>query len=111
MNKAHKVEEHEEEAFVPFQEASLDIWDKKYRLTAKDGSAVDHSMDDTYRRVAKALAEVEAPEARAATAETAEEAERAARAERAERAKVSFWQRTRRGGTKADAAPVASSPE
>jgi ribonucleoside-diphosphate reductase alpha chain len=49
---------------IPFQEASLDIWDKKYRLTAKDGSAVDQSMDDTYRRVARALADVELPEAR-----------------------------------------------
>ena len=49
---------------IPFQEASLDIWDKKYRLTAKDGSAVDQSMDDTYRRVARALADVELPEVR-----------------------------------------------
>ena len=49
---------------IPFQDASLDIWDKKYRLTAKDGSAVDGSMDDTYTRVAVALADVEAPEAR-----------------------------------------------
>jgi len=49
---------------IPFQEASQDIWDKKYRLTAKDGSAVDKSMDDTYQRVARALADVEAPEAR-----------------------------------------------
>jgi len=49
---------------IPFQEASLDIWDKKYRLTAKDGSAVDKSMDDTYQRVARALADVELPELR-----------------------------------------------
>ena len=49
---------------IPYQEASLDIWEKKYRLTAKDGSAVDRTMDDTYRRVARALAEVEAPEQR-----------------------------------------------
>ncbi len=49
---------------IPFQEASLDIWDKKYRLTAKDGKAVDDSMDDTYRRVARALADVEQPELR-----------------------------------------------
>jgi ribonucleoside-diphosphate reductase alpha chain len=49
---------------IPFQEASLDIWDKKYRLTAKDGTPVDHSMDDTYRRVAVALSDVEAPELR-----------------------------------------------
>jgi ribonucleoside-diphosphate reductase alpha chain len=47
---------------IPFQEASLDIWDKKYRLTAKDGTAVDQEMDATWRRVARALAEVEAPE-------------------------------------------------
>ncbi|NNM60618.1 MAG: adenosylcobalamin-dependent ribonucleoside-diphosphate reductase [Steroidobacteraceae bacterium] len=47
---------------IPFQEASLDIWDKKYRLTAKDGSPIDGSMDDTYKRVARALAGVEATE-------------------------------------------------
>ncbi len=44
---------------IPFQEASYDIWDKKYRLIAKDGSPIDHSMDDTYQRVARALADVE----------------------------------------------------
>src|SRR5471030_2269196 len=49
---------------IPYQEASFDIWDKKYRLTSKDGSPVDKSMDDTYKRVARALSEVEAPEAR-----------------------------------------------
>jgi ribonucleoside-diphosphate reductase alpha chain len=49
---------------VPFQEASLDIWDKKYRLTAKDGTPIDKTMDDTYKRVARSLAEVELPEAR-----------------------------------------------
>jgi ribonucleoside-diphosphate reductase alpha chain len=50
---------------IPFQEASIDIWDKKYRLTAKDGAPIDHSMDDTYKRVARALADVEAEELRA----------------------------------------------
>ena len=49
---------------IPFQEASVDIWDKKYRLTAKDGSPIDKSMDDTYKRVARALADVEAAECR-----------------------------------------------
>src|ERR1700690_3362533 len=44
---------------IAYQEASFDIWDKKYRLTAKDGSPVDNSMDDTYKRVARALADVE----------------------------------------------------
>ncbi len=42
----------------------MDIWDKKYRLTAKDGSPIDKSMDDTYKRVARALADVETEEQR-----------------------------------------------
>ncbi|MEE8527577.1 MAG: adenosylcobalamin-dependent ribonucleoside-diphosphate reductase [Gammaproteobacteria bacterium] len=46
---------------IAFQDASLDIWDKKYRLTAKDNTAIDKTMDDTYRRVARALADVEDP--------------------------------------------------
>jgi ribonucleoside-diphosphate reductase alpha chain len=49
---------------ITFQEASVDIWDKKYRLTAKDGSPIDKSMDDTYKRVARALADVELVESR-----------------------------------------------
>src|SRR5450755_2537278 len=49
---------------ISFQEASFDIWDKKYRLIAKDGTPVDQSMDDTYKRVARALADVETPEKR-----------------------------------------------
>ncbi|MET0496652.1 MAG: adenosylcobalamin-dependent ribonucleoside-diphosphate reductase [Steroidobacteraceae bacterium] len=49
---------------IPFQEASLDIWDKKYRLCAKDGTAIDRSMDETYQRVARALADVEREEVR-----------------------------------------------
>ncbi|MBT8141491.1 MAG: adenosylcobalamin-dependent ribonucleoside-diphosphate reductase [Gammaproteobacteria bacterium] len=49
---------------IPFQSASMDIWEKKYRLQAKDGSAVDVTMHDTYARVANALADVEAPENR-----------------------------------------------
>ncbi len=50
---------------IPYQPASQDIWDKKYRLKAKDGTVVDHTMDDTYQRVARALSDVEAtPEKR-----------------------------------------------
>lgn len=45
---------------VPMQPASLDIWDKKYRLTDKQGQPIDQSIDDTYKRVAKAIAQVEA---------------------------------------------------
>ncbi|MDX1516322.1 MAG: adenosylcobalamin-dependent ribonucleoside-diphosphate reductase [Woeseiaceae bacterium] len=44
---------------IEFQAASLDIWDAKYRLSAKDGSHIDTTIDDTYRRVARALADVE----------------------------------------------------
>src|SRR5579885_3303128 len=58
MNTVVKIDPQELDS-VPFQEASLDIWDKKYRLTAKDGTPIDKSMDDTYKRVARALADVE----------------------------------------------------
>ena len=52
-------------ADVPMQPASWDIWDKKYRLKAKDGQAIDETIDGTHQRVARALAEVEAaPELR-----------------------------------------------
>jgi len=44
---------------IPFQEASLDIWDKKYRLKSKIGESIDHSIDDTYKRVARSMANVE----------------------------------------------------
>ena len=44
---------------IPFQDASVDIWDKKYRLKTKDGEDVDKNMDETYQRVAQAIAEVE----------------------------------------------------
>jgi len=44
---------------IPFQEASLDIWDKKYRLSTKDGQNIDNNIDETYQRIAKALADVE----------------------------------------------------
>ena len=44
---------------VTLQPASEDIWDKKYRLKDKDGNAVDKNVADTYKRVAKALSEVE----------------------------------------------------
>jgi ribonucleoside-diphosphate reductase alpha chain len=63
MNTVVKIEPKDIDA-VPFQAASLDIWDKKYRLTAKDGTPIDKSMDDTYKRVARALADVEREDVR-----------------------------------------------
>jgi ribonucleoside-diphosphate reductase alpha chain len=44
---------------VPFQEASLDIWDKKYRLKSRIGECIDSNIDDTYKRVALAISRVE----------------------------------------------------
>ena len=47
---------------ISFQSASVDIWDKKYRLKTKSGGALDTDIDATYHRIAKALAETEEPE-------------------------------------------------
>ena len=44
---------------IPIQSVSLDIWDKKYCLKTKTGEHVDKNMDDSYARVARALADVE----------------------------------------------------
>ncbi len=41
---------------TPIAEA---IWDMKYRLKTQDGTAIDGSVEDTWRRIARALAEVE----------------------------------------------------
>ncbi len=49
---------------IKFQETSQDIWESKYCLKTKKGEMVDQNMDDTYKRVAAALSEVEAPEVR-----------------------------------------------
>jgi ribonucleoside-diphosphate reductase alpha chain len=52
-------------ADIPLQPASQDIWETKYRLKAKDGTPVDDTIDSTYQRIARALADVEAtPELR-----------------------------------------------
>lgn len=44
---------------IALQAASEDIWAQKYRLTSKDGTPIDQSVDDTWQRVARALADVE----------------------------------------------------
>ncbi|NJS38736.1 MAG: adenosylcobalamin-dependent ribonucleoside-diphosphate reductase [Rhodobacteraceae bacterium] len=46
---------------APIAEA---IWDMKYRFKAADGTALDGSVEDTWRRIARALAEVEADPAK-----------------------------------------------
>lgn len=44
---------------IPLQPASLDIWATKYQLKSKQGEPIDHDMDATFVRVAKALSKVE----------------------------------------------------
>ncbi|MEE8238236.1 MAG: adenosylcobalamin-dependent ribonucleoside-diphosphate reductase [Gammaproteobacteria bacterium] len=51
-------------ADLPLQEASLTIWDTKYRLKTKSGNPVDTDIQGTYQRVANALAQVEDPKQR-----------------------------------------------
>ena len=36
------------------------IWDMKYRFKAADGTPIDGTVEDSWRRIARALAEVEA---------------------------------------------------
>ncbi|MGX1198440.1 adenosylcobalamin-dependent ribonucleoside-diphosphate reductase [Parvibaculum sp. MBR-TMA-1.3b-4.2] len=50
------------------------IWDMKYRLHAADGTPVDLTVEDTWKRVANALAAAEAPEKRSLWAEKFHEA-------------------------------------
>lgn len=64
MNKVVAIHPPARSAEVPVQAASLDIWDKKYRLKAKDGTAIDRDVDESYQRVARALAEAETPDLR-----------------------------------------------
>ncbi|MCP5142671.1 MAG: ribonucleoside-diphosphate reductase [Chromatiales bacterium] len=59
MSRAHLHPVPASVAEIPLQPASQDIWDKKYRLKAKDGRVIDQEIDDTYKRVARALADVE----------------------------------------------------
>ncbi len=49
---------------IKMQDASLDIWDKKYRLKDKQSQPVDADINATYLRVAKALSNVESKEKR-----------------------------------------------
>jgi ribonucleoside-diphosphate reductase alpha chain len=47
---------------ITLQAASLDIWDKKYRLKSKTDEIIDETIDDTYKRVALAISGVEKTE-------------------------------------------------
>ncbi|PIY73481.1 MAG: ribonucleoside-diphosphate reductase, adenosylcobalamin-dependent, partial [Rhodobacterales bacterium CG_4_10_14_0_8_um_filter_70_9] len=43
---------------------SKQIWQMKYRLTQPGGVVVDHTVEDTWRRIADALAQAETPDRR-----------------------------------------------
>ena len=44
---------------IEYQSTSMEIWDNKYRLKTKHGEPIDHGIDDTFKRVAKALSDLE----------------------------------------------------
>ncbi|CAH0537461.1 adenosylcobalamin-dependent ribonucleoside-diphosphate reductase [Vibrio marisflavi] len=54
-----EVDKRRESQVVPIQDTSIEIWDSKYRLKTKDGAPIDRSIEDTYKRVAKVLAQCE----------------------------------------------------
>lgn len=47
------------EPVIEMQPASIDVWAQKYQLKDKNGKVVDATIDDTFKRVARALADVE----------------------------------------------------
>lgn len=49
---------------IPMQPVSLDIWSQKYQLRDAQGNNVDQDMSDNFKRVARALADIEKPEDR-----------------------------------------------
>jgi ribonucleoside-diphosphate reductase alpha chain len=59
MTASLKQKDTPENFQIDFQNTSVDIWQTKYQLKTKEGVSVDNSIDETYQRVAKALAEVE----------------------------------------------------
>jgi ribonucleoside-diphosphate reductase alpha chain len=61
MTKASLEQRKTDASEVELQPASIDIWDKKYRLKAKSGHVIDRTIDDTFKRVASALAAVDRP--------------------------------------------------
>ncbi len=52
------------EQAIPLQAVAEDTWAQKYRLCAADGTPLEADVDQTWQRIAQALAEVEAPERR-----------------------------------------------
>ena len=52
-----------QKTILPLQMGSMDTWETKYQLKNKEGVKIDLTVDDTFKRVAKALASVEEDQA------------------------------------------------
>ncbi len=59
---SYKSVEKQNEKEITLQEASQDIWRQKYCLQDSEGNPVDASIDHSFQRVARALADVEVDE-------------------------------------------------
>lgn len=62
MNIARQPKEAADSMTLSLQPASLDIWQRKYQLHGQDGSPIDQNIDDTWQRIARALADNESDE-------------------------------------------------
>lgn len=59
MAKTPTASEVSQAIDIAYQSTSMEIWDSKYRLKTKHGIAIDETVDDTFKRVARALADLE----------------------------------------------------
>ena len=57
--KESEIGENSDIQDIKLQETSLDIWEGKYCLKSKEGVQIDKGIEDTYKRVARSLANVE----------------------------------------------------
>ncbi|MGR5065211.1 adenosylcobalamin-dependent ribonucleoside-diphosphate reductase [Photobacterium sp. DNB22_13_2] len=64
MAKSPTASEVSQAVDIEYQSTSMEIWDTKYRLKSKHGEAIDVTLDDTFKRVARALADLEKDDAK-----------------------------------------------
>ncbi|PSW14665.1 adenosylcobalamin-dependent ribonucleoside-diphosphate reductase [Photobacterium rosenbergii] len=64
MAKSPTASEVSQAVDIEYQSTSMEIWDSKYRLKSKHGEAIDVTLDDTFKRVARALADLENDDAK-----------------------------------------------
>ncbi len=56
---ARRLKEAEKCNEIDLQPASLDIWERKYQLKSSQEKPVDQTPEETFSRVARALADIE----------------------------------------------------